>query len=254
MHFVNIDDHKFFETDYTVDRLLDGKVTILQPKSGYRVAVDPILLAAAVDARPGQKILDVGFGVGTASICLHYRVPGIDITGIEINQGLIELAEYNCQDYSSIHRVHSDIKDVVLPNNYFNQVITNPPYFDLGKCRPSPNPLKAQAHIYSTVNLQQWIKFCINKLQPRGVLTLIYRADCFQEIIASFEQKVGGVIVYPIWPRENQPATRLIIRATKGSKAPTKMLPGLILHDHPKYTAAAERLLKRGEALDLSGV
>ena len=40
------------------DGLLGGRVTILQPAGGYRTAIDPVLLAAAVPAQPGETVLD----------------------------------------------------------------------------------------------------------------------------------------------------------------------------------------------------
>ena len=51
----------------TENGLLGGRVRLLQPARGYRVAVDAVLLAAAVDARSGQHILDLGAGVGAAT-------------------------------------------------------------------------------------------------------------------------------------------------------------------------------------------
>jgi tRNA1(Val) A37 N6-methylase TrmN6 len=60
------------------DRLLGGRVRLLQPLKGYRAATDPVLLAAAVAARPGQRVLDLGCGAGAAVFCLAARVPGLE--------------------------------------------------------------------------------------------------------------------------------------------------------------------------------
>ena len=59
---------------WTEDKLLDGRVTLLQPRKGYRVAIDPVLLAAAVPARLGDHVLDLGSGTGAASLCLAARL------------------------------------------------------------------------------------------------------------------------------------------------------------------------------------
>ena len=70
--------------EYEVSRLLGGRVVCLQTKNGYRAAIDPVFLAAAIDANAGDRVLDVGSGTGAASLCLAARIPGVEITGIEI--------------------------------------------------------------------------------------------------------------------------------------------------------------------------
>jgi tRNA1Val (adenine37-N6)-methyltransferase len=64
----------------TVDGFLGGKLQVEQPVSGYRAATDPVYLAAAVPAKAGQTVLDVGCGVGVASLCLGVRT-NAQITG-----------------------------------------------------------------------------------------------------------------------------------------------------------------------------
>ncbi|MDH3738917.1 MAG: methyltransferase, partial [Alphaproteobacteria bacterium] len=59
----------------TEDWLLNGRVRFHQPTNGYRVAIDPILLAATVVARAGDRALELGCGTGAAALCLHHRVP-----------------------------------------------------------------------------------------------------------------------------------------------------------------------------------
>ena len=57
------------------DTLLGGRVRLRQPVAGYRAAIDPVFLAAAVPAVPGDRALDVGCGAGAAALCLAIRVP-----------------------------------------------------------------------------------------------------------------------------------------------------------------------------------
>ena len=79
----------------TQDTLLDGRVSLRQPAAGYRAAIDPVLLAAAVPAQPGDRVLDVGAGVGAAALCLAQRVENIRVTGIEVQRELVRLAGEN---------------------------------------------------------------------------------------------------------------------------------------------------------------
>ena len=57
-----------------MDSLLGGQVALWQPADGYRVAIDTVLLAAAVRVGPGARVLELGSGVGAASLCVANRV------------------------------------------------------------------------------------------------------------------------------------------------------------------------------------
>ena len=68
----------------TENSFLDGKLNILQPKKGFRAGLDSVLLAASVNAESGEKVLEIGAGVGTVLFCLMNRISGLEATGIEI--------------------------------------------------------------------------------------------------------------------------------------------------------------------------
>ena len=87
----------------TENSLLGGKVRLLQKQDGYRTAIDPVLLAAAVSAKAGETVLDLGCGVGAVSLCLHTRISGLKITGLDVQKPLVDLARRNsalnnCED------------------------------------------------------------------------------------------------------------------------------------------------------------
>lgn len=66
-----------FDSDlHSHDQFLGGRLMVAQPKTGYRAGVDPVLLAASVPAVRGESVLELGCGVGVASLCLAARVPG----------------------------------------------------------------------------------------------------------------------------------------------------------------------------------
>ena len=82
---------------FTEDTLLDGRVRLLQPTEGYRVAIDPVILAAAVPATPGERVLDLGSGTGAAALCLAVREPGCRISGLERELALVRLAQSSAE-------------------------------------------------------------------------------------------------------------------------------------------------------------
>src|SRR4029077_13316478 len=114
------------------DALLGGRVRLLQPRRGYRVAVDAVLLAAAVDAGPDQRALDLGAGVGAVGLCVAARLPGCRIVGIELQPELAALAERNAVLNGVGDRLRTIVHDLALrlPQalGKFDHVATNPPY------------------------------------------------------------------------------------------------------------------------------
>jgi tRNA1(Val) A37 N6-methylase TrmN6 len=237
----------------SLDGLLGGRVRILQPRRGYRVAVDPVLLAAAVPARPGESVLDAGSGSGAVALCLASRVAACRITGLERDPELLALARRSValNDLEGqIELVAGDLAgpSAVLDGRHFDQVATNPPFLPASRSRSS---LRAEAHIES-VALEAWFDACLKRLKPQGWLTLIHRADRLDAILAALGRLTGDVAILPVWPKEvSAEAVRVIVRARKGSRGPARLCRGLVLHEADgSYTAEASAILRQGRPLD----
>ncbi len=100
------------ESALTEDTVMGGRVKLLQPRRGYRIAVDAVLLAAAVDARAGESVLDLGAGVGAVGLCIAARVAGCHVTGIELQPELAALAERNVALNQAGERVQTLVHDL----------------------------------------------------------------------------------------------------------------------------------------------
>jgi tRNA1(Val) A37 N6-methylase TrmN6 len=247
-------------TDITNDALLGGGLRFLQPKTGYRAAIDPVILAASIEAGESTSVLDVGVGAGAAALCLAKRLQKIQITGIEIQSDLANLARRNAKENGfsvRINIVHADILSppTDLIHSLFDQVMTNPPFMEQSRGRGSPDAGKMIANQESSVPLNVWVEFCLKMLRPKGTLTIIHRADRLDAILAALNQKAGEIIIYPLWPGDgSKPAKRVLIRCRKGARTPMALMPGLILHQADgAYTAKTSDILQNGEGLDLSG-
>src|ERR1700722_16650717 len=83
--------------DLTEDAFLGGQLLLRQPKSGHRAGHDAMLLASATGARPGQRVVDFGAGVGAAGLAVARRVGGISLALVEIDPGLAGLARGNAE-------------------------------------------------------------------------------------------------------------------------------------------------------------
>ena len=79
----------------TDDAFLGGRLRLRQLKTGHRAGHDAMLLAAATSARPGNRVVDFGAGVGAAGLAVARRVEGIGLLLVEIDERLAGLARSN---------------------------------------------------------------------------------------------------------------------------------------------------------------
>jgi len=239
------------------DALLGGRVKLRQLRDGYRVAIDPVLLAAAVAASESDRVLDIGSGTGAASFCLAARVPGCRITGLERDRALVQLARENVASNGLEARLAVIAGDLLHPPpalapGSFTQVMANPPFLEAARASASPIAARASAAVEGEAALIDWIDFALAMLRDKGMLTLVHRADRLGDLLAALAGRAGGIVVFPLWPGEGKPAKRLLLQAKKGSAAPLTLAAGLVLHRADgRNSDAAEAILRHGAPLPL---
>lgn len=238
-----------FNFDITTDLFLGGKLKIQQPQKGFRSGSDAVLLAASLPPITGT-ILEIGCGAGVASLCLAHRLPQAHITGIDIDEPLISLAQNNAKENKLESRCHflvQDLQALTLPKQTFDHVFSNPPYFDASS--PSPCPQKALARSQS-MSAQSWIKECIKMAKPRGWVSFIYPTTHLHHLLQGCEG-LGDFHLFPLWPSSAKDSKRILVSARKGVKSGLTLHPGLILHNQQGgYTPDAQEILKEGKGLD----
>lgn len=238
------------ESNLTEDTLLGGKVRLLQPRKGYRVAVDAVLLAAAVEARAGERVLDLGAGVAAVGLCIAARVPGCAVVGIELQPALQELAQRNAFLNGAEDRVRTIEHDLAAPLpadlGLFDHIATNPPYLPAAVADPSPDPAKALATVESSAGLARWLEAATAAVKPAGALTIIHRSDRLEEIVAHLARLGFGEIATRLLP----PAARVLVRARRAATLTRRVSSPLVLHRAGGgYTDEAEAILRHGAPL-----
>jgi tRNA1(Val) A37 N6-methylase TrmN6 len=242
---------------FTQDYLLGGRISIRQPVEGYRVAIDPIFLAASIQPEPGENILDIGAGIGTASLCLAARVPECRVIGLEIQRDAVRLASDNIALNQMRKRVEILRGDLLRPPprlaaGTFAHVMANPPYLEAHSHTRSSTDYKAQSHGEGEADLEQWARFALLMVRPKGTVTLIYRADRLDRVLSYLTGKIGNIVVYPLWPKKGKPAKRVLIRGSKNTHGALRLAPGMVLHEADgRFTPEAEAVLRDGAGLIL---
>lgn len=243
--------------DVTDNAFLGGALRILQPREGYRAAIDAVCLAAAVPARSGDRVLDIGMGVGVTGLCLARRVGGLELHGLEIQPDLADLAIRNAErnEIDDVNVTCGDILDPppALEVESFDHVLTNPPFYDFHKAISPPNKGKSRAHMHDGAQfISSWLSRSVAFLKPHGTLTLVHPSEFLDDLLANLSGPLGNLVVFPLWPGNGKAAKRIIISGEKGASGALRLLPGLRLHAPPRrYAPEAEAVLRDGKGIEL---
>ena len=244
----------------THDDFLGGQIQIWQPRKGYRAGVDPVILAASVPAKAGQTVLELGCGVGVASLCLAARVPGLHVTGVEMQADYAALAHRNgSENELPFAVITADLR--ALPSDLrqrrFDHVMMNPPYFDRSTGTASDNAGKDIAFGGDTP-LQTWLEVGAKRVGPRGYLTLIQRMERLPDVVQALDGRLGSIVVRPIAGRAARPPELFLLQARQEGRTPFRMAPTLIMHDgdshagdRESYRADVAAVLRSGAELPI---
>jgi tRNA1(Val) A37 N6-methylase TrmN6 len=225
--------------EFTEDAFLGGQLRLRQRKSGHRAGHDAMLLAAATPAHSGDRVVDFGAGVGAAGLAVARRVAGIELALVEIDEGLADLARGNAASNAiAAEVIVLDVTSTaaafaaagLLPDSV-DVVLMNPPFNDPARHRASPDKTRELAHVAKVATLEGWIHAGRRILKSGGILTLIWRADGLLELLAALDRGFGSLAILPVHGDAATPAIRVLIRAIKGGKAPTRMHAALLLKD-----------------------
>jgi len=235
------------------DTLLGGRVIYRQPLHGYRTGIEPVLLAAAIPASPGDRVLEAGTGAGAALLALRARVENLSGTGLERDPGLAQLAAGNlaANTFAGIRVVCTPVEDF-RPDGVYDHAFANPPWHN-DASTPSPDAARRGAKIATPSTLKSWIGALAASLRHRGTLSLILPAAQFAQAAACLvEAQCAEISLLPLWPKQHLPAKLVILQAVSRGKGAGRILPGLVLHEPDGgYTPAARQVLKDGARLEI---
>ena len=250
---------------------MGGKLSVLQPEAGFRAGLDSVLLGASVPPQT-RKLLDLGAGAGVAGLTALAHNPALEAVLAEIDPQTADLARENIAANRFTARTRVLTLDILAPGNIrkaaglstdlFDTVIANPPFFSAGTL--APDAARAGARHMDKGDIEGWVRTAVSCAHAQGMVIFIHAAEALPQLLAALDKRVGGIVVQPLGPRPGLPASRVLIRGQKGSRAPLTLLPHLALHGAdghgfaPRFDAifrGAERFdWQRDEPVPISGL
>lgn len=237
----------------TEGSLLDGRVRYAQPLDGYRTGIEPVLLAASVPARAGQRVLEAGTGAGAGLLCLAARVPGVGGVGVEVDPGMAGLARQNiaANGIDGLSVTTADI-GAWRGDGPFDHAFGNPPWHDPAATLPPAARRRLATH-ESQVPLEGWIAALRAALRPAGSLTMLLPASQAVRALAALRAEgCGRLTLFPLWPKPGRDAKLVLIQGYAAQRGLDRVAPGLVLHDADgAFSTMAQSLLRGGAALPI---
>jgi tRNA1(Val) A37 N6-methylase TrmN6 len=236
----------------TDGHLLGGRLRYVQPETGFRSGIEPVLLAASIPARFGEHVLEAGTGAGAALLCLCARVPGVRAVGVERDSDLARLARANvdANGFSGVEIIAAPLETAALPGP-FDHALANPPYHAPDGTE-SPVAARESAKRGSEALIRLWINRLITALRSRGSLTLIVPAGMVPACLAAMTEAGGPcTAIFPLWPNAGRAAKLVLLRGVRQGRTPMRIMPGLVLHQPDgSFTEPAQAILRDGAGLD----
>lgn len=249
------------EERYSHDAFLGGRFVLRQERGGYRCGSDAILLAAATPPE-AVDVVDLGCGPGAVGFAVAAALPAARVTVVDREPAMLELCRASldlAENAALAPRIALVRGDVERPLSTWAPpparesaeiVLTNPPFFDAERVRASPHAGRGAARTLGRAGLVPWVRAAASLLRPGGLLAAIVQAEMLPAMLSALSRGFGNVTIYPVRARARDPATRVIVAARKGSRAPLRLLAGIAMHGSGHaYGAAAEAVLRAAERL-----
>ena len=243
----------------TRDAFLGGRLWLEQPERGFRAGLDSVLLGAAVGVGQGT-LLDLGAGVGAAGLVALTLHPGLAATLLENDPAALALLACNIAANGMADRATVLGLDVTaagavraaagLKADHYASVIANPPYFASDAGTPASSRGRAARHM-GLGSLDLWVRTAAASAAPGGEVVFIHAADALAPLLAAFDARFGAITVLPLVPRPGEPASRILLRGIKGSRAPLRLLSARPLHgeDGRAFTPEIDAILRGATSL-----
>jgi tRNA1Val (adenine37-N6)-methyltransferase len=237
-------------SEETLDELRRFGLRIIQPRSGYRFSLDPLLLGDFAGVREGERVVDLGTGCGVIPLVLASRCGTASCVGVELQDDMAELAERNVRLNGLSDRIEIVGADILsvrkrFPVSTFDLVIANPPYRRQGTGRISPRAGRDRARHETTATLADFLGIAKYLVKPTGRICFIYHPVRLGEFCAaSAALKLTLLRLRMVHGDAGAPARMFLAELAKGRRGDLEVLPPLFVNgDGGEYSGEMKRLL-----------
>lgn len=241
------------EAAETCDSILGGRISVIQPRKGYRFSVDAILLARFCRVRPRDRVLDLGAGSGVVSMAVAALYGPREVLALEMDAQLCAMARRSVElnRLDSVRVITADLRrrkiEGIEPNG-FHLVIANPPYRAIATGRESPVRQRHAARAEAAATLDQFVAAAKRYVRHRGRVAFVFLAERSAELTTAMRsQRLEPKRIRFVHPRIDRAATTMLVEATMGGGTGVEIEPPLILYQRAGvYSREARELLGRG--------
>lgn len=223
-------------TDETVDTIFQGKLSIIQRKSGYRFSIDALLLAHFAAPRKSDRVIELGAGSGVIALMLAALHPAIEISGIELQAEMAARARRSAELNGLSDRVKildGDVRaiDGLFPPGEFDLVVANPPYRVAASGRINPDSEKRLARHEIKANLSDFLRAANYLLRRSGKIAVVYPATRLVDLLhAMREQRLEPKRLRLVHSFAGGDASLALVEGTKEGRVELKILPPLTIY------------------------
>ncbi|MDR1703904.1 MAG: VOC family protein [Clostridiales bacterium] len=209
---------------------------VLQKKAGYRFGMDAVLLAAFARIKPGYSVVDLCAGCGVLSFLMYGRQPLGLYTGVEIQQGLAEMAARsvvmnNLEGHISI--VHGDIRDkTLLEAGRYDAVTANPPYLPDSSGISGSSEEKALARHEIACDIGGVCGAAFRLLKAGGVFFMVHRTARLIDVLCALrENRLEPKVLRFVHSFRESPPNLFLVEARKSAAPGMKPIPPLVIYE-----------------------
>lgn len=230
--------------DERIDDLQINNLKIIQNKNWFCFGIDSVLLSDfAKKIKNNSKIIDLGTGTGIISILLTAKINPENIIGVEIQPEVSAMAKRSIvlnNLENKINILNEDIKNLnkILPAEEYDAIVTNPPYMKNNTGLKNENNMKSISRHEVECTLEDIARISFKLLKNYGEIYMVHRPDRLVDIMEIFRKyKLEIKEMRLVFPRENEQANLVLIRAVKNGKPFLKInKPLYVYKEDGKYT------------------
>ncbi len=234
-----------------IDRLGHHGLRIIQNPEKFKFTIDAFLLTGFVNPAPKGSLIDLGAGGGVLSLLIAGTKKAGSVYGLEIQPELAEMARRSVALNgleANIQILNGDLRDLPaeLKPNSFDIVISNPPFYPIGKGVISGNQSLAMAKFEIGCKLEEVIIAAKRLVKGNGRFALIYPSERLTELLLTLDRhNLTPKRICMVYPKPEAKSNLILLESRPGAGPEVEILPPIIVSDqNGEYSEQMNRIFQ----------